>query len=598
MADEKVRYVLDVDDKGTPKLVKFGDSAKAAGKKAEAGFSKAGKAVSDFGDQIPGVSSAMQSMAAGPAVMAGAAVAALGVGFASMIKKQIDFADGMNDLSLRLGISTERLSVLSLYAEQSGTDIESLASAMGKLGVKISEGDKNLARWGITAGTADEALFQLADRIAGTEDPMLRLKIATDAFGKSGQQMLPLLVQGGDALRQMADSAPVVSSEMAAMADRVNDRFAELGGRIQGIALGIADKIMPQIDAWLDGVDRIRRAMGLLSKEEEYQEKRTEARAKIIATYAEQIERRKAGEKLIGPVKGAITVDGMTLQQALAAFDRNNPANRPTAAPASGAAGKFGAGAGISGKAEKIDPAFAAIQDQLYQERIALAATLQKRRGATSSLSAGGMPSLAAGMQGTAGVGIGATSIYAQQMSEEDRIKALAEYQKFLDETVTMSEASAARVESSMVNIAQSASSVLAESFLQISDGVDAFGESIVNGFASMLSRMAAELAANAALVGFLSLINPGAAASFAGGLGGLSGLVLGRATGGPVNGGAVMFNERREEAIIQRGPARVEPVASGGDTFIFQVQNPAQAASLQRELQSERRLGKRGIRR
>lgn len=575
MADEKVRYVLDVDDKGSPKLIKFGDNAKTAGKKAEKSFDGASKSVKEFGEQIPGVSGAMQTLASGPAVVAGAAVAALGAGFASMIKKQIDFADGMNDLSLRLGISTERLSVLSLYAEQSGTDIESLAEAMGTLGVKISEGDKNLKRWGITAGTSDEALFQLADRIAATEDPMLRLKIATDAFGESGQKMLPLLVQGGDALRQMADSAPVVSAEMAAMADRINDRFAELNGRIQGIALGIADKIMPQIDLWLDGVDRIRRAMGLLSKEEEYQKKRTEARAKIIATYADLIEKRKAGEKLIGPVKGAITVDGMTLQQALAAFDRNNPTSRPTSAPPSVASRSFGAGAAPTvarsakpGRATEVD--FQPIEEEW-----------QKQHG------------------GLMGVSVDAEKVlgpdyYANIPLSEKAMENLEAQRKKAD---AIADAAIAKQQDQMVGIAQSASSVLAGSFLKAGEGIDEVFSSIIDGFANMIAQMAAELAANAIILGFLSMINPAAGAKMAGGMGGLSGLVLGRATGGPVDGGAVMFNERREEAIVPRGPVRVEPTAASGNTYVFQVQNPAQAATLQRSIEREKRQGKRGIR-
>lgn len=51
------------------------------------------------------------------------------------------------------------------------------------------------------------------------------------------------------------------------MADALNDRFAEMRGQAMGIGLGIAEHIIPQIDKWLDGVDKIRRAMGLLNKE-------------------------------------------------------------------------------------------------------------------------------------------------------------------------------------------------------------------------------------------------------------------------------------------------------------------------------------------
>ena len=564
MADEKVRYVLDVDDKGNPKLVKFGDNAQKAGKKAEKSFEKAGKAVSDFGEQIPGVSGAMQMLASGPAVVAGAAVAALGVGFASMIKKSIDFADGMNDLSLRLGISTERLSVLSLYAQQSGTDIESLATAMGKLGVKISEGDKNLKRWGITAGTADEALFQLADRIAGTEDPMLRLKIATDAFGESGQQMLPLLVQGGDALREMAGNAPIVSAEMAKMADDFNDRMEELKGAWSSFGLSMAETILPAL------TDILTKTTEIVNKTKELQ---LGSAAKIVAgaatgNYAGIIkglygvatrDTRSEIEKSIGAMDGPGGMGGYRGED-LKALNR----------------GAFGAGAdpikpraAKGGRATEVD--FQAIDEEWQRQH-------------------GGLMGVSVDAEKALG-----PDYYANIPLSE---KAMASLQAQSDKADAIAAASIAKQHDQIASIAQGASSVLAESFMQISDGVDAFGESIVNGFASMLSRMAAELAANAALVGFLSLINPGAAASFAGGLGGLSGLVLGRATGGPVEGGAVMYNERREEAIIQRGPARVEPVASGGDTIIIQVQNPAQAASLQRELQSERRLGKRGIRR
>jgi len=569
MADEKVRYVLDVDDKGSPKLIKFGDNAKSAGKKAEKGFADAGKAVSDFGDQIPGVSGAMQKMAAGPAVMAGAAVAALGIGFASMVKKSIDFADNMNDLSIRLGISTERLSVLSLYAEQSGTDIDTLATAMGKLGVKISEGDKDLKRWGITAGTSDEALFQLADRIAATEDPMLRLKIATDAFGKSGQNMLPLLVQGGAALREMSSNAPIVSSEMAKMADALNDRFAEMRGLAMGIGLGIAEHIIPQIDKWLDGVDKIRRAMGLLNKGE----MKEAERASIIAKYGDKQDANRAAGMAGAPAwllqkVGANKIDGKTLQQALGELDKKYEL---PASSASGA-GRFGSGGAASsakGRATEVD--FQPIEEEW-----------QKQHGGLMGVSVDAEKALG-------------PDYYANIPLSE---KAMANLEAQRQKADAIADASVAKQREQIASIAQGASGVLSNSFMQVDEGANAVFQSIADGFANMIAQMVAELAANAVILALLNIVAPGSGAVFSGGLSGLSGLVLGRATGGPLPGsGAVVYNERREEAIIQRGPARVEPTSGTGNTYVFQVQNPAQAATLQRSIEREKRQGRRGIR-
>lgn len=585
MADEKVRYVLDVDDKGSPKLIKFGDNAKSAGKKAEKGFADAGKAVSDFGDQIPGVSGAMQKMAAGPAVMAGAAVAALGVGFASMIKKSIDFADNINDLSLRLGISTEQLSVLSLYAEQSGTDIDTLATAMGKLGVKISEGDKDLKRWGITAGTSDEALFQLADRIAATEDPMLRLKIATDAFGKSGQNMLPLLVQGGDALKLMADSAPTVTAEMAKMSDQFNDISAEASGKFRAIGMEIAIDLLPHLIKAVELAKEFADSFaGGQKKAESGAKNWTDEAARIqgemddpsISAWRKRVLQselnnaklmagnfqKQANELAIGAMSGPGGMGGYRGEDVKAA-------EKAKAAKASfGAAAAPIVARAETGRATEVD--FQPIDEEF-----------RKQHGEFMGVSVDAEKALG-------------PDYYANIPLSE---KAMANLEAQRDKADAIADASIAKQQDQMVGIAQSASSVLAGSFLKAGEGIDEVFSSIADGFINMLAQMAAELAANAIILGFLSMINPAAGAKMAGGMGGLSGLVLGRATGGPVDGGAVMFNERREEAIIQRGPARVEPVASGGDTIIIQVQNPAQAASLQRELQSERRLGKRGIR-
>lgn len=572
MADEKIRYVLDVDDKGTPKLVKFGASAESSGKKAKKSFDGAGKAVTDFADQIPGASNAMSMFSKGPAAAAGMAIAAVGVGFAAAMKKSIDFADNINDLSLRLGVSTEQLSVLSLYAEQSGTDIETLASAMGKLGVKISEGDKNLKKYGVTAGTADEALFQLADKIAATEDPMMRLKIATDAFGKSGQQMLPLLVQGGAALREMAGAAPVVSAEMAAASDAINDKFAEMESRALGIGLGIAEKIIPQIEIWLDGVERIRKAMGLLSEEEDYQAKRAEARNKIIDQFAKAQEDRAKGEKLIGKVSGPIKLGGLSLQEALQAFDRNNPTSRPKAAPPPAAKGKFGAGAdpvAEKGQATEVDWEAWDLENQK-----------QSGEWMSRSMDAPQEP----------------PDYYANIPLSEKAMASLEEQRKKAD---AIADASIQWQQDQIVGLANSASSTLADSFVKIGGGVDDMLGAMADGFSQMLARMVAELAANAIILGFLSAVAPGAAGGFSKGLGGLSGLVLGgKASGGiPEVGTPTMVNERRQEMFIPRSSGRVEPTASGGDTYHITVSNPAEARSTIREIQRDKRRRNTGVR-
>jgi len=605
VADEKIRYVLEVDDKGTTKLVKFGTAAEKSSNQAKKGFAGASKAIGDFGGQIPGVSGAMSSFAGGPAVAAGAAVAALGVGFGAMVKKSIDMADNMNDLSLRLGISTERLSVLSLYADQSGTDIETLSSAMGKLGVKMASGDETLKSYGVTAGSVDEALFQLADKVAKTEDPMLRLKSATDAFGKSGQQMLPLLAQGGDALRGMAADAPIVSSEMAKMADEFNDRMSALSGRFQSVGLGIAQWILPEMEKWLSGVERIANALGLVGDAEKRNQKITEGRAKIISQYAAVMEKDAADRKRfgLGERTSAVRLDGMTLQDALAAYDRNNKRSSG-AAPAS-ATGKFGSGA--TGPAKRPGPNNAdyytanGIDYGEYQYRY----NEQRKSNYQNSLIASGdTGSEAKFQQGAIGAVDGAQAestdflgmypdYYAGlPMSEKAKASTEEQYDKESAIAAEKARAQQAQVNSAIEAMRSDFTGAFSSAYADIwRNGRDVFS-SLYDAFSEKFTSRAIDALANLSANFLFSSMGapPG------GGTGILS--LLGFASGGtPPVGQPIEVGERRREVFIPQGPGRIQPTEGGGNTYNITVSNPTEARSLLRGIKSDERRRNTGIR-
>lgn len=573
MADEKIRYVLDVDDKGTPKIVKFGTASEKSGKQAATAFDKAGKSVKEFGAEIPVVSRAMSAMAS-PAAAAGAALAAVGVGMGVAVKRSIDFADNINDLSLRLGVSTERLSVLSLYAEQSGTDIESVASAMGKLGAKLSDGDKALSKYKITATSVDGALYQIADRIKATEDPMLRLKIATDAFGKSGQQMLPMLVEGGDALREMADTAPIVSTEMARMADSFNDKMAAMKGRFTQVGLGIAENVLPWLDKWLEGAERIAKAMGMVSESES----RSKDRAAIIEEFgqAQNNVRTKSND-------GQTRVRGKTLREALAAFDSTRPVS--VAAPSS-MVGTIGAGATTKAATART---FA----ESYQFGSARADYMGSlglnpyEGGAMSSMSVDGSRSYAGGEsvelgdEYYAGLPISDKATASVIAAEKEAEKVEAEtLQKRLDAQQAQYKAFADSVRGDL-------QSGFGTAFQDIwRNGRDVFS-SLYDSFSEQFTNRAISSLATV----FSNLIIPG------GGGGGILGL-LGFASGGnPPAGVPSVVGERRAEMLIPQGPSRVAPTSGGGMVVNITVSNPAEARSTVRQLQKGGRTRSRGIR-
>lgn len=561
MADEKIRYVLDVDDKGTPKIVKFGVASEKSGKQAEKAFSGASKSLQEFGNELPGVGRAMSALSS-PAAAVGAGVVALGAGFGVMAKKSIDFADGMNDLSLRLGVSTERLSVLSLYAEQSGTDIESVASAMGKLGVKLSDGDKQLKQYGITATTVDGALYQIADRIAATEDPMLRLKIATDAFGKSGQQMLPMLVQGGDELRKMSESAPIVTTEMAKMSDQFNDSISAMEGRFAGLGLEITSSLMPALQASID----------------------------LLGSMAEKTGKLFAGKKIVASKGRLALIDDPNKNPAEYGYGETSA---QMIARMTAGEGKPGAGAPVT--AQKAQAQFATAPEdpnwsfrrnqfranQFQAAKIASGDTdtqamFEKRVSAGQKASSEMM-----GASWYAGVPITPEAMAEfEQMAIDAENVALEENKKALD-------AQAAQYKAFQDSIRGDLQSGFAGAFQDIwRNGRDVFS-SLYDAFSEQFTNRAI----NSLATVFSNLIIPG------GGGGGLLGL-LGFASGGtPPAGIPSIVGERRAEAIIPQGPSRVSPVAGAGMVVNITVSNPAEARSVARQLQKDGRTRNRGIR-
>lgn len=182
----------------------------------------------------------------------------------------------------------------------------------------------------------------------------------------------------------------------------------------------------------------------------------------------------------------------------------------------------------------------------------------------------------------------------ADKAAEEARKKA----EKDAQEAEELAKRNADRIHSYYVTMSTDASSVLSSSFMEIGNGFQAMTDAMVEGFKTMLTRMAAELAANAAIFGVLNLFSGGIAGSFASSLGGISGLILGRATGGSLDAGeAAVVGERRAEIFVPRGPGRVEPVASSGPGITIVVQNPAEARSLVRDLDRDKRNRRTGLR-
>ena len=210
MADNKTSILLTADDR------------------TRAAFESAKRGLAGLETSARSINGVLAGLGAG--VSAGALTA--------FVKGTIDSADAMNDMAIRTGTSVEALARYQLAAKQSGTDLESLSQSMGRLSVFMAKNADEAARLGITAKDPVDAFAQLADVIGQVEDPAQRNALAMKVLGKSYAEVMPLLAQGGDALREQA-AGPYAErmAKLAVAADEFNDSLAAIGQSAQSALL-------------------------------------------------------------------------------------------------------------------------------------------------------------------------------------------------------------------------------------------------------------------------------------------------------------------------------------------------------------------------
>ena len=197
-----------------------------------------------------------------------AAAAALG----AMVKHSIDTADATSKAAQKVGLTTEAFSALSYAAGLSDVSSESLQKNLGKLasnaysaataGGEIADTFKTL---GVNVKNTDGSLkdsgvllAELSDKFAKMPDSAEKSALAIKLFGKSGQEMIPLLNGGADGLARLTEEAKrmglVISTETGRQAEELNDNLTRLKKASEGVANQFMAELLPGLSHTAEGM--------------------------------------------------------------------------------------------------------------------------------------------------------------------------------------------------------------------------------------------------------------------------------------------------------------------------------------------------------
>lgn len=231
---------------------------------------------SKLGIQLPdGMKSSMNAMGsldasslalAGTFAAVAAAIVKVEKAMISMTKESASFADNIITLSMQTGQTTDQLQEFSYATELIDVSVDTLQGSLRKLtnnmqdtmngtgnakasfealGVSVTNADGSMR-------SANDVFYETIDALGKVKNETKRDAMSMDIFGRSAQDLNPLIIQGSDTLKAYADEAHnvgyVLDEEALSALGAVDDAYQRLQKTQEGVKNQLAAEFAPYLE--------------------------------------------------------------------------------------------------------------------------------------------------------------------------------------------------------------------------------------------------------------------------------------------------------------------------------------------------------------
>ena len=197
--------------------------------------------------------------AMGAAIAGGAAIAT------AAIKSAIDSMDELSKAAMRANMPTEEFSQLAYAGDLADVSVQDLTSSMGRLAKAQADAIKDSSAQGrifdalgIAIKNADGQLRSTTDVFADFADRFQEMKgspeivaAGMNIFGRSFQNLIPLMANGSQGLKDAADEADrlgiTLSTKAGIEAEAFNDNLTRLQSAVTGLWRAVAADLLPDL---------------------------------------------------------------------------------------------------------------------------------------------------------------------------------------------------------------------------------------------------------------------------------------------------------------------------------------------------------------
>lgn len=237
---------------------------------------------SKLGIQLPdGMKSSMNAMGsldtqslalAGGFAAVAAAIIKAEKAMISMTKESAAFADNIITLSMQTGQSTEQLQEFAYTSELIDVSVDTLQGSLTKLtnnmqdtmngtgnakasfealGVSVTNADGSMR-------SANDVFYETIDALGQVKNETERDAMSMDIFGRSAQDLNPLIIQGSKTLKEYADEAHnvgyVLDDEALSALGAVDDAYQRLQKTQEGVKNQLSAEFAPYLEEFYGDV--------------------------------------------------------------------------------------------------------------------------------------------------------------------------------------------------------------------------------------------------------------------------------------------------------------------------------------------------------
>lgn len=190
----------------------------------------------------------------------------------SMTKESASFADNIITLSMQTGQSTQQLQEFSYATELIDVSVDTLQGSLRKLtnnmqdtmngtgnakasfealGVSVTNADGSMR-------SANDVFYETIDALGKVKNETERDAMSMDIFGRSAQDLNPLIIQGSKTLKAYADEAHnmgyVLDDEALSALGAVDDAYQRLQKTQEGVKNQLAVEFAPYLEEFYGDV--------------------------------------------------------------------------------------------------------------------------------------------------------------------------------------------------------------------------------------------------------------------------------------------------------------------------------------------------------